>query len=188
MLAGLSALTALDIGKLPPIYSGCGGSLPDEELHHIAKLTSLRYLNLAGKLKLEESVAIQLIYPRLVHALRCLTSLAFLNITFVNGFLLRDGASIASRRHWKVLTVLECLPLQELHIGFEPMQPLFPQAWDPCELYKGVQGGLEGAPKRLTMALLRGSRGWPSHTEAQRLLCPARERQDYFRGGRGWTS
>jgi len=36
---------------------------------------------------------------------------------------------------------------------------------------------LNGAPDRLSMAMLRGTRGWSSQEEAGKLLCPANERQ-----------
>ena len=171
MLAGLTQLTSLNISSRGRGFALCLG---EEELGHIATLTSLRHLSLAGHplaTVLGEEDRIWRYSSDLLHMLSQLTSCAILDISP------HDYRSVASNdpswlKSWEGLVSLQHLPLRELHIGITGPWPQLGRpalAKDPA-FYKAAREAVEGAPARLGLALLRGARDWPSSEEASVLL------------------
>ena len=166
-VAGLKQLTSLDVARgerSPP--------LKNEELGHIAKLTSLRHLCLAGVWVLPEQVAMCT-----EELLSHLSSCAFLNVSPSAN---EDPRRKSSRpplalKSWTFLVRLEYLSLRELHIGVDAPKPPHPGRAEAHVFYKEAQEALAGCPDRLGMALLRGTRGWPSQEAARAMLCRSRQ-------------
>ena len=197
MCAGLTHVTSLNIARTRdasclPLPSHLQGQ---EELGHITMLTSLRHLSLAGNLWAkghvhrrysscysdtddsdDEDVILEY-QTKVLDDLSCFRSCAFLDITpyRLGQQGLRNRPKASWLWSWKILTRLQHLPLRELHIGIEAPQPPRPAGSEACEFYKAAQYALAGAPNRLGMALLRGTRGWPSQEEARVLLKSKRE-------------
>jgi len=152
-----------------------------EDISEFRKLKSLRHLSFSctlpflrdhkqGSLPAVNSISLD-----------CLAGLA--NLVFLN--LSPDGRSapfVQSPSNarmlevWQVLEVLKHLPLQELYVGVLAPQPPCPHGPEAHAFYQAVGKALRGSSDRLSMAMLRGTRGWPSQEVARKLLCPAREK------------
>ena len=170
-VSGLTQVTSLDISRT----RNFSPRLEDEELGNIANLSSLRHLSLAGHPQVTvqgEEHAFWLYSMELLNLLSSLTSCAILDISpasydFPNSITRYDASWLAS---WEGLVSLQHLPLRELRIGITKPQPGNP-AWaeDPT-FYRTAQEALAEAPARMGLALLRGTREWPSSKEACVLL------------------
>ena len=174
MLAGLTQLTSLGVSRRGRYI------LEDGELDYITKLSSLRHLSLAGALLATVHGQTMKYAEGWLDLLCNLVSCAFLDI---RPSLIEipiphwdsESEPISLSKAWKALVKLQHLPLRELHIGVEAPQPPHPAGPEACAFHKDAQEALVGCPDRLGMALMRGTRGWPSPEEAHRMLCPRRQ-------------
>ena len=88
--------------------------------------------------------------------LLCFKSCELLNI---RPFPLNRHSNASWLGSWMGLTRLQHLPLRELHIGVKAPHPPCPADSKAFAFYKAAQEALVGAPDRLGMALMRGTRG-----------------------------